>query len=74
MGRFEDELHLVEPSAYVPSTVPALLRQAGLTDATRDAQAALIREWLKTHQPIPLMEYSIRDMGFGKLLDERMAI
>lgn len=72
MGRFDDNLHLVEPSVYVPSTVPTLLHEAGMVDASPTDQAELIRTWLKTHRPIPLMKYSIRDSGFGELLDEHL--
>ena len=73
MGKFDDDLHLVEPSEYVPTTVLALLRQADLADAPRTEQAAAIRTWLETHQPSQMMEFSIRDSGFGELIGARAA-
>jgi hypothetical protein len=51
--------------------VDVVLRQAGVEDASAAVQARVIGEWLKAHQPSPMMEYSIRDAGFGELLDER---
>ncbi|WP_458317118.1 hypothetical protein [Mycolicibacterium brisbanense] len=75
MGKFDDDLHLVEPSKYVPNTVRALLRHAGVSDdAPRADQATAITAWLKKHQPSPMMEFSIRDSGFGELLDARIAV
>lgn len=68
MGRFDDDLHLIEPSKYIPATLGALLRHAGVDNAPVTDQAAEIRAWLKTHQPSPAMEYSIRARGFGQLL------
>ncbi|GAA2418179.1 hypothetical protein [Mycolicibacterium llatzerense] len=69
MGKFDDDLHLVEPSDYVPNTVRALLRHAGVpADATRADQVAAVSAWLKTHRPSKMMEFSIRDSGFGELL------
>lgn len=74
MGKFDDDLHLVEPSAYVPTTVQALLHHVGASDAARAEQAAAIRTWLETHQPSQMMEFSIRDSGFGELLGRRAAV
>lgn len=74
MGKFDDDLHLVEPSQYVPNTVRALLRHADVSvDAPRTEQAATIRTWLTKHQPSQMMEFSIRDSGFGELLGTRAA-
>ncbi len=74
MGKFDDDLHLVEPSDYVPTTVRALLRHAEVADAPRAEQADAIRSWLETHQPSQMMEFSIRDSGFGELLGRRAAV
>lgn len=74
MGKFDDDLHLVEPSEYVPTTVRALLRHADVANAPRAEQAAAIRTWLETHQPSRMMEFSIRDSGFGDLLATRAAV
>lgn len=74
MGKFDDDLHLVEPTAFVPTTVNALLRRAGLADASRSKQADAIRAWLQSHQPSQMMELSIRKCGFAELLDTHIAV
>lgn len=74
MGRFDDDLHLVAPEDYVPTTVRALLKHTGVRDASIAVQTKVIVSWLKTHKPSPLMELSLRDSGFGDLLNSRVAI
>lgn len=74
MSKFDDDLHLVPPADFVPTTVDALLERSGLIDAPRTTQAKAIGEWLMTHQPTPMMEFSIRQDGFGSLLDNRVAV
>jgi hypothetical protein len=71
VGKFDDDLHLVAPADFVPTTVHALFKQAGVADAGRAAQANAISAWLKAHKLTPMMEYSIRDSGFGELIDAR---
>lgn len=73
MGRFDDDLHLVDSSEYQPTMVSVLLSRAGLTDASRVEQAEAIRQWLKRYKPSPMMEFSIRQNGFAPLLDERVS-
>jgi hypothetical protein len=73
VGRFDDDLHLVDSSEYQPTMVSVLLNRAGLTDASRAEQAEAIRQWLKSHKPSPMMEFSIRQSGFAQLLDERVS-
>lgn len=74
MGKFDDDLHLVSSADFVPTTVNALLKQVGLTDAPRGKQAKAISTWLQSHQPSPMMEYSIRHRGFAALLNPRIAV
>ena len=69
MSKFDGDLHLVATTHYVPTTADALLERCGLTDAPKAEQANAIGEWLKTHRPTPMMEFSIRQDGFGSLLD-----
>ncbi|MCB0948316.1 MAG: hypothetical protein KDB44_03390 [Mycobacterium sp.] len=71
MSRFTDDLDLVAREDYVPTTVNALLKRAGLTGAPRAKQAEAIRAWLETHHPSPMMEFSIRSRSFAELLDKR---
>ena len=68
MSKFDDDLHLVPPADYVPPTVNALLRHAGMVDATRAEQLAAIRMWLATNELTPMMKFSIREQGFEELL------
>jgi hypothetical protein len=74
VGKFDDDLHLVAPSDFVPPTVNALLEHAGAVEASRTEQAAAIRAWLKTHRPSPMMVFSIRKCGFAELLDAPTAV
>lgn len=74
MSKFDDDLHLVSPADFVPKTVDALLERSGLIDAPRKIQAKAIGEWLMNHQPTPMMEFSIREDGFGSLLDDSVAV
>ena len=69
MSKFDDDLHLVATADYAPTTADALLERCGLIDASGAEQVEAIGEWLKTHRPTPMMEFSIRHDGFGALLD-----
>ncbi|MCV7191799.1 hypothetical protein [Mycolicibacterium brumae] len=72
MSRWDDEdIRLVPRGSTVTSSVAALLRKLQLSDAPFDAQAAGIAQWLRTNDPVPAMEYSLRAKGFSRLLDER---
>ena len=69
-NRFTDDLHLVPPDQYQAVSVVEILRSEHLEDESRDEQAQAIRNWLSSHTPSPLMEYSIRKRGFGELLND----
>ncbi|PQM45815.1 hypothetical protein C1Y40_04026 [Mycobacterium talmoniae] len=71
MGKWDDDIPLQPRGAAQPSSVAALLRALKLTDASKPAQLAGMREWLKTHTPSPGMEHSLRRKGYARLLDER---
>ena len=66
--RFWDDMHLVPADEYVPTTVRALLRHLQLEMAARADREAGVRDWLATHPLVPMMEYSLRDSGYGHLL------
>ena len=66
--RFHDDLHLVAVDEYVPTTVHAILRHLDLEHASAADQETGIRDWLATHPPAPMTEYSLRDSGYGHLL------
>lgn len=71
MSRFSDDLELVAPQDYVPTSLPALLRHLHIEQAPRSKQEAAVRSWLKEHPPGKLMAYSLDRMGFGHLIDRR---
>lgn len=73
MGKWDDDIPLQPRGTVQPSSVAALLRALKLTDASKPAQSAGIRAWLKTHTPSPGMAHSLRRKGFARLLDERTA-
>ncbi len=66
--RFWDNLHLVPVDEYVPTTVHAILRHLDLENASAADQETGLRDWLATHPLVPMMEYSLRDSGYGHLL------
>lgn len=74
MSRFDDDLHLVSPQGFVPQTVAALLKRVGLSDAPHAQQSSAIGDWLAIHQPTAMMQLSLRESGFGYLLDRSSAI
>ncbi|WP_131816334.1 hypothetical protein [Mycolicibacterium porcinum] len=53
---------------YEPRTMRAILTHLHLDNASAADQEAGIRDWLATHPPAPLTEYSLRDSGYGHLL------
>ncbi|MCB9440933.1 MAG: hypothetical protein H6523_11900 [Mycolicibacterium sp.] len=71
MNRFTDDVGLVAPEDYVPTSVQALLPHLGLQDAPRSRQESGIRTWLASHEPGELMKFTLREKGFGHLLDGR---
>jgi len=50
-SRFTDDLDLVAPGEYVPTTVQTLLAQLHLEKSSRKQQEAGIRDWL-TKNPL----------------------
>lgn len=74
MSRFTDDLDLVKPEDYVPTTVQTLLAHLHLEDVPRERQETAIRDWLETHPPGRAMEFTLRRKGFGHLLDRRIGI
>jgi hypothetical protein len=71
--RFSDNLSLVPPEQYEPTSVQTLLDWLHLEDAPRGQQEAGIREWLNQHPPGPGMVFSLRRKGFGHLIDRATA-
>lgn len=73
MSRFSDDLDLVNPEDYVPTSVQALLAHLHLHDAPRAEQETAIRDWLQTHPAAAgsLMEFTLKAKGFGHLLNEQ---
>ena len=71
MSRFTDDLDLVAPQDYVPTSVHTLLAWLHLKDAPRSRQVAGMLEWFVEHPPGRAMSHSLRRNGFGHLLDRR---
>lgn len=71
MSRFWDDLDLIAPQDYVPTTAQELLAHLRLEDAPRATQEAAVRDWLKNHPPGRAMVFTLRDSGFGHLVDRR---
>lgn len=71
MSRFSDDVDLVAPNEYVPTTAVTLLAHLHLTDAPRPRQEAAIADWIKAHRVGRAMEFTLRSGGFGHLLDRR---
>ncbi|TDO18142.1 hypothetical protein EV580_1324 [Mycobacterium sp. BK086] len=69
--RFSDNLDLVAPADYVPTSALALLNHLHLDDADRARQEAGIRDWLRTHTPGRAMVFTLKSEGFGHLLEHR---
>jgi hypothetical protein len=54
-----------------PESVPALLRQLGLPAASVTKQADCLRAWLNDNIPTRQFRISMRQNGYGILLDRR---
>lgn len=72
MSRFSDKIELVSRAEYVPATALALLSHLHLEDAPKPHQEGAIRDWLKTHAVGRAMAFTLRNEGYGHLLDERV--
>lgn len=67
-SRFSDDLDLVAPEDYVPTTLHALLMHLHVSDAARDVQEAAVRGWLQDHPAGRAMQFTLHKFGFGHLL------
>ncbi len=54
-----------------PESVPALLRQLGVHNASVIEEAATLRAWLRDYTPTRELRVSMRQNGYGILLDQR---
>lgn len=70
MGKWDDDIPPRPRGTVQPSSVAALLRALNLANASKSAQSAGIRAWLKTRSPSAGMEHSLRRKGYASLLDE----
>jgi hypothetical protein len=68
MSRFTDDLNLIAPTDYIPTSAQALLLHLHLEDAPRTQQETAIRTWLQEHTPGKLMTLTLKRKGFGHLL------
>jgi hypothetical protein len=73
VSRFCDNVDLVAPEDYMPTTVQTLLAHSRLEGASTSQQESGIRAWLENHSPGHAMEFTLRRRGFGHLLDRRSA-
>ena len=59
------------PGLAQPESVPALLRQLGLSAASIIRQADALRAWLSHNVPTRQLRISMRQNGYGILLDRQ---
>ena len=59
------------PGLAQPESVPALLRQLGLSAASVIQQADALRAWLSHNVPTRQLRISMRQNGYGILLDRQ---
>ena len=59
------------PGLAQPESVPALLRQLGLSPASVVQQADALRAWLSHNVPTRQLRISMRQNGYGILLDRQ---
>lgn len=68
MDKFSDNLALAAPGTHRPTTVSELLHKLRLTDAPEDDKIAAVRDWLRDHDPSPLMVFDLRRKGLESLM------
>jgi len=68
-GRFAEGIPMQRVRSAVPATLPALLRTMHLDHSSADAQKVALREWLHDHEPGPALKLSLRENGYGLLLE-----
>jgi hypothetical protein len=56
-----------------PTTLPALLRELGVTQASVEKQKPVLRAWLATHAASQPLRVSLCCNGYGLLLKESTA-
>ena len=56
-----------------PTTLPALLRELGVTQASVEKQKPVLREWLATHTASQPLRVRLCCNGYGLLLKESTA-
>lgn len=69
--RFSDDLDLVAPEDYAPTSVHDLLHYLHLETESRQCQESAVRDWLRKQPAGRAMIYSLHRNGFGHLLDHR---
>lgn len=69
-SRFSDDLDLLAPGDYVPTTLHPLLMHLHVSNAERDVQEAAVRGWLQDHPAGRAMQFTLRKFGFGHLIGE----
>lgn len=52
-----------------PSTMPALMRMLGISTASARHQHGALKRWLTSNTPHPVPRISLRQNGYGLLLD-----
>jgi len=52
-----------------PSTMPALMRMLGISSASARHQHEALKRWLSSNTPHPVLRISLRQNGYGLLLD-----
>jgi hypothetical protein len=65
---FEHSDHATEESAQ-PETVPTLMRQLGVHNASAVQEAGVLRDWVRDNVPNKALRVTMRRNGYGFLLD-----
>lgn len=56
-------------SHHGPSTMPALMRMLGISSESARHQHEALKRWLSSNTPHPVLRISLRQNGYGLLLD-----
>ncbi|MGO9158989.1 hypothetical protein [Mycobacterium sp.] len=71
MGKFTDDVPLLDDGAVQPPSAQLLIRKLKVENSAADIQSQAIERWLITNDPGPSLERSLRRHGFGGLLKKR---
>lgn len=53
-----------------PATVSTLLRELGMSHACVEKTRVALGSWLTTHEPQPALRLSLRENGYGPLVQD----